>query len=91
VAFDRFKDLFNVEIKDEVRGQAVVLAAQGIDLGALMGGAGTAAGLQPAADAGDAIDEQLERLQKLGELRDAGVITEEEFAAKKAEILGGDR
>lgn len=38
----------------------------------------------PAADQGDA----LARLKKLGELRDAGLITPEEFAAKKAKIHG---
>ena len=30
----------------------------------------------------------MEQLAKLGELRDQGVLTEEEFAAKKAELLG---
>jgi hypothetical protein len=30
----------------------------------------------------------IERLQKLGELRDSGVLTDEEFAAQKARILG---
>ena len=38
----------------------------------------------PAADAPD----MLEQLQKLGELRAAGVLTEAEFAAQKAKILG---
>lgn len=33
--------------------------------------------------------EQLALLTQLGELRQAGVLTEAEFAAKKAEILGG--
>lgn len=33
--------------------------------------------------------QQLEMLTKLGELKAAGVLTEAEFAAKKAEILGG--
>jgi hypothetical protein len=33
-------------------------------------------------------DSALDRLKKLGELRDAGVITEEEFAAKKSALLG---
>jgi hypothetical protein len=37
----------------------------------------------PAADAPD----MLEQLQKLGELRAAGVLTEDEFAAQKAKIL----
>jgi hypothetical protein len=31
----------------------------------------------------------LDQLQKLGELRDAGVLTEAEFAAQKAKILAG--
>lgn len=31
---------------------------------------------------------QLELLKQLGELRDAGILTADEFAAKKAEILG---
>ena len=29
----------------------------------------------------------LEQLHKLGELRDAGLVTDEEFEAKKAELL----
>jgi hypothetical protein len=33
-------------------------------------------------------DGPLEQLRKLGELRDAGVVTAEEFEAKKAELLG---
>ncbi len=37
----------------------------------------------PAPQAADPI----EQLRKLGELRDAGVLSEEEFAAKKADIL----
>jgi hypothetical protein len=30
----------------------------------------------------------LNQLQQLGELRDAGVLTEDEFAAQKAKLLG---
>ncbi|NMO02493.1 SHOCT domain-containing protein [Gordonia sp. TBRC 11910] len=33
------------------------------------------------------IDEQLAQLTQLGQLRDAGILTEDEFAAKKAQIL----
>src|SRR5262249_44860052 len=40
----------------------------------------------PAAPA-DGGDDMLEQLQKLGELKAAGVLTEEEFAAQKAKIL----
>jgi hypothetical protein len=31
----------------------------------------------------------VDRLKKLGELRNAGILTEEEFAAQKAKILAG--
>lgn len=33
-------------------------------------------------------DDQIEQLEKLGQLRDQGILTPEEFAAKKAQILG---
>jgi Short C-terminal domain len=39
----------------------------------------------------DADDARLERLEKLGELRDKGVLSDEEFAAEKAKVLGGDQ
>lgn len=38
--------------------------------------------------AGGLTDEVIEQLKKLGELRDAGILTEEEFSAKKASLLG---
>jgi hypothetical protein len=31
----------------------------------------------------------IEQLKQLGELKDAGVLTEAEFAAQKSKILGG--
>jgi putative oligomerization/nucleic acid binding protein len=34
-------------------------------------------------------DARLERLERLGTLRDKGILTEEEFAAEKARLLGG--
>jgi hypothetical protein len=34
------------------------------------------------------IDDPIEQIQKLAGLRDAGILTEDEFAAKKAQILG---
>lgn len=34
-------------------------------------------------------DETFDQLKKLGELRDAGILTEDEFTAKKALLLGG--
>jgi Short C-terminal domain len=33
-------------------------------------------------------DDQLAQLEKLGDLHDKGILTDEEFAAKKAQILG---
>jgi hypothetical protein len=38
----------------------------------------------------DAADARLQRLEKLGELREKGVLTDEEFAAEKSRLLGGD-
>ncbi|MGN6216656.1 MAG: SHOCT domain-containing protein [Solirubrobacterales bacterium] len=35
-------------------------------------------------------DARLQRLEKLGELRDRGILTDEEFAAEKTRLLGGD-
>ena len=46
-----------------------------------------AAATQPQAS-GNAEADVLEQLRKLGELRDAGILTDEEFASKKAELLG---
>ena len=43
---------------------------------------------QPAAPAASTQDDMITQLQKLGELKAAGVLTEEEFAAQKAKILG---
>lgn len=38
----------------------------------------------------DEEDARLERLERLGALRDKGILTDEEFAAEKARLLGGD-
>jgi Short C-terminal domain len=43
----------------------------------------------PPQAAAPAEDDTLAKLQKLGELKAAGVLTEEEFAAQKAKILAG--
>lgn len=42
----------------------------------------------PPAASGALTDDVVQQLRSLGELRDAGILTEEEFAAKKAQILG---
>lgn len=43
---------------------------------------------QPAAPASSNVDQQVEDLKKLGELKDQGILTQAEFDAKKAQILG---
>jgi|SRR3954469_6078067 hypothetical protein len=42
----------------------------------------------PAPAAGGLTDELVGQLKQLGELRDAGILTEEEFSAKKTKLLG---
>jgi len=59
-------------------------------LGAAMGTPATAAAgaaAAPAAPAGIKADEVMATLEKLGELKAKGILTEDEFAAKKAELL----
>ena len=41
-----------------------------------------------AAPAGGDMDAKIAQLKQLGELRDAGILTDAEFDAKKAQILG---
>jgi hypothetical protein len=43
----------------------------------------------PPAPAATSQSDMLDQLQKLGELKSAGVLTEEEFATQKARILAG--
>ena len=42
----------------------------------------------PPAPVAEPAPDPIEQLTKLGQLRDSGVLTEEEFAAQKAKILG---
>jgi hypothetical protein len=42
----------------------------------------------PAAPAATAAESTIDQLRELGELKSQGVITEEEFAAQKAKLLG---
>lgn len=44
---------------------------------------------QPAPPAEDPRDKQIAQLKELADLKAQGILTEEEFAAQKAEILGG--
>jgi hypothetical protein len=43
---------------------------------------------QPPAPAGDDRDRQIAQLKELADLKAQGILTEEEFAAQKAQILG---
>ncbi|WP_380282676.1 SHOCT domain-containing protein [Kitasatospora purpeofusca] len=43
----------------------------------------------PPAPAAATMEEKLDQLKELATLKDQGVLTEEEFAAQKARILGG--
>jgi hypothetical protein len=54
---------------------------------AAMGGA-PAAAARPVQAPAASQDSYLQELEKLAELRDRGVLTEEEFAAKKKQLLG---
>jgi hypothetical protein len=45
-------------------------------------------GAEPGGAANEAVD-PLDRLKKLGELRDAGVLSQSEFEVQKVKILGG--
>ncbi|TXS57641.1 SHOCT domain-containing protein [Streptomyces sp. t39] len=42
----------------------------------------------PAADPGDDMTRKIDQLKQLGDLKAQGVLTEEEFAAQKARLLG---
>jgi membrane protease subunit (stomatin/prohibitin family) len=62
--------------------------AQNLQAG-LQGSGGAAAGAQPAAQpvAGVKPEDVMATLEKLGELKSKGILTQEEFDAKKAELL----
>ncbi|QNP63064.1 SHOCT domain-containing protein [Streptomyces genisteinicus] len=47
-----------------------------------------AAAAAPATDPGDEMTHKIDQLKQLGDLKAQGVLTEEEFAAQKARILG---
>jgi uncharacterized membrane protein YdbT with pleckstrin-like domain len=79
-----FDDIRNPSaVQNEIYRQMELNDRRNFDrLGAQLTGAGAAA---PAAPPGQTIPQQIEHL---AQLRDQGVLTEEEFQAKKAELLG---
>jgi hypothetical protein len=54
------------------------------------GGEGEEGGAQAPAPPRAVEDARLEQLERLGELKEKGILSEEEFAAEKARVLGGD-
>ena len=69
--------------------QRSAAAAQAQDAPAPADEAAAPEAAAPEAAAPQAIDsEQIEVLKQLAALKDQGILTEEEFSAKKAEILG---
>jgi hypothetical protein len=75
-----------------VSGKVASNQAAKVQQAAVPQGASQPAGAAPAPDpgsTGDSVfsDGAFEQLKKLGELRDAGILTDEEFQAKKAQIL----
>ncbi len=42
----------------------------------------------PAAPAAGSMDDKIEQLKQLGQLHEQGILTDEEFAAQKAKLLG---
>jgi hypothetical protein len=63
-----------------------MLKAQGVDVEAIRAGSSAPAASAPGAD--PAAMDPLDRLEKLGQLHASGVLTDAEFAAQKAKILG---
>lgn len=51
-------------------------------------GAADAAPVAQAAPAAPSMDDEMAQLEKLGQLKDQGILTQEEFDAKKKQILG---
>ena len=82
-------------VVDEFRLEEVIRVAAQVPVPSPLPGAGTAAGTvqlhssAPVAAMAEAPSaDVLEQLRRLGELRSAGVLTDAEFEAKKAELLG---
>jgi Short C-terminal domain len=75
---------FVSEVTDEA-GRATIVAKFGDAFGHDASGVGMAAAASSPPTEGDSLDQ----LEKLGRLHASGVLTDEEFAAQKAQILGG--
>ena len=76
----------NVEAYGGAQQQYQQETAQQAPAMAVGGGMSTAGVVQPAA--APAEDDTLAQLERLGQLKAQGILTEDEFAAQKAKILG---
>jgi hypothetical protein len=91
--FGRTRDRVVGAVKDANIGERVGEQASKLRLPEVKrpGGEESAGGDAPTAGAPlSGEDARLERLERLASLRDKGILTEEEFAAEKARLLGGD-
>jgi Short C-terminal domain len=80
-------DFIFVNSVDDATGRANIVAMFGDAFGPDASGVGMPAMAAPAA-APVVAEDPLDRIKKLAELRDAGALTEAEFEAQKAQILG---
>ena len=84
--FGRTKD----RMVDAVKGANLSERASKLRLPEMRRPSGEAAGAEPptAVLAPSEDDARLARLERLGELREKGILTDEEFAAEKSRVLG---
>ena len=76
-----------VDLQSQLRAKQAAEQQAGYDAAYQEGAA--AATAAPAAPAPSAGGIDMQQLKQLGELHDAGVLSDEEFAAAKAKVLGG--
>ena len=72
----------------DMQAQQAQLAAQQDALAQQQAVAQQPVAPQAAAPAANSLDDQLVQIQKLSAMKDQGLITEDEFQAKKRQILG---
>src|SRR5690348_4775627 len=72
---------------DDAQGYATVVQLFGDKFGPDGMGVGRPAAVAAPAPAAPAAEDPIEKIRKLEELKTQGILTEEEFAAKKAELL----
>jgi hypothetical protein len=75
------------QLSDEQKAKLRML---GIDPDALAAQQDAATSPPPSPEADEPVDDQLGRLERLGHLREQGVLTEQEFAEQKRRILDAD-